>query len=1387
MRLSKLTLTGFKSFADSTEFSFDHPVTGIVGPNGCGKSNVVDAIKWVLGERSSKSLRGQEMIDVIFAGSAGRKPMGMASVKLTFDNPVVEQVQIAESAKGGVKGRGGETGAEAVAVGTVNGEAVALDGTALPDSQSSSESSTATSASSAIGSDEEPVVPTGVRKRKFGRMLPVDNDVVEIERRLYRDGGSEYLINGKQARLKDIREMFLDTGVGADAYSIIEQGKVDAMLLASPQERRVIFEEAAGIAKYKQRRIEATRKLERTETNLKVSREELESTERRLRLVKGQAAKARRFQELDSEWRAWRLALVFDQYDDLQSRIDGLTSRQSELATGRDEANAALTEAEAAKQEAELTRHESQQQHKELEQARMQAEHLRQQGEQRRAMFARNLDEAQRQGEGDKAAAAQVEQDRAGLEVAITEQREQIAALSEQLGDAERRLTTAATQRAEHLEALGEKQRAASAKQANAARIDRERAALLASIEGEARRAAGLREQIDALTGKSGTLTRDRDASIKLVSEGDAAVKAAKEGVAALEARLKELESQTAALGADRQDRAKAVAQLDQELVRADSRRSTLQEMVESRVGYAEAVRKVMTARDKGEGFTGVVAPLAELVQTRTDVDSDVAQAVELAFAADLQSLVVESIDAVPDAESLTKIGGRVTCLALGDGIGESAGSVPTLDFPADDPRARVVALRGLLQVRPEAPHAHKVWALLDKLASRTFLVADVSAALLLAAGPLSGQHARFVTRKGEVIDEFGRITAGPANSTSDAASGLLRRRAELESLTSRVVELTKTLEVERAALAGVDAEASAIAKQAHEARTALAHQQRSLFAEQTRLERAQFEVTRLTREAGNIEQETSQVRDRLAKIDADAAASRERAESLGRLQDEENAAAIALLSDLSQFQQRADAAGEQVTAAKVETSKLSEQLQGARRELSRLEGQRDELARRARDLASRLATIEGRVAEYAVAINEAIAQVAGASQTAERVSGELTGVAARLEEVTARALELGEIVLAARQRAGVMERDFHALEVSRRELEVKRENMEERTMSDLSLDLRAEHPHYRELVADAGDGLTVTRVEHTEAQKTIDELKREITRLGNVNLDALEEEKTLQGQNENLVRQVADIEQARVQLVSLIEQLNIASKERFGGIFKSIQEQFGSETGMFRKLFGGGKAEVRLMPLIKEVEQPDGSITKVETDEYDVLESGIEVIAKPPGKEPRSISQLSGGEKTLTAVALLMSIFRSKPSCFCILDEVDAALDEGNVGRFNHIVREFTDQSAFIVITHNKRTMQNADRLYGVTMQERGVSTRVSVRFDQVEKDGTIHAAPHASAPKVDVLSSRPEVMESEEQHAEVNVVTGKGGRKKNAKAGPLQSALAKLRETSEPQPTNN
>ena len=282
MRLAKLTLNGFKSFADSAEFTFDRDITGIVGPNGCGKSNVVDAIKWVLGERSSKSLRGTEMLDVIFAGSAARKPSGMASVTLTFENPVLEE-GIGHRALG-IGEEKVEEGSGHLALGA--GGEKAEEGTGRQASGIGAEQT-----EDATASAEVAVVEAHVRGK---RGLPIDADIVEVERRLYRDGTSKYLINGRVARLRDIRDLFLDTGIGADAYSIIEQGKVDAMLLASPQERRTIFEEAAGVAKYKQRRIEAERKLEKAQLNLVQTRDQLESTERRLRIVKGQAAKARK-------------------------------------------------------------------------------------------------------------------------------------------------------------------------------------------------------------------------------------------------------------------------------------------------------------------------------------------------------------------------------------------------------------------------------------------------------------------------------------------------------------------------------------------------------------------------------------------------------------------------------------------------------------------------------------------------------------------------------------------------------------------------------------------------------------------------------------------------------------------------------------------------------------------------------------------------------------------------------------------------------------------------------------------------------------------------------------------------------------------------------------
>ncbi len=1389
LRLTKLTLSGFKSFADTTEFTFEHPITGIVGPNGCGKSNVVDAIKWVLGERSSKSLRGTEMLDVIFAGSAGRKQLGLASVKLTFDNPVVEELtaEDAESAEGdeGKIASGEDQRTEEVAAEHVSESVEAGSVSGDVDNSSANDTSTVSSALSAISAVKSQP------RRKFGRMLPVDSDTVEIERRLYRDGGSEYLINNKQARLKDIREMFLDTGVGADAYSIIEQGKVDAMLLASPQERRIIFEEAAGIAKYKQRRIEAQRRLDRAEANLKLAREELESTERRLRLVKGQAAKARKFQEYDSELKAWQRTLAMDQHDLLLERIEGLTSQQHDVAAQRDEAHAQLAALEQQKVEAEALRHEQSEQVRRLEQERMSALHMCQQSEQRKGMLERLVEQVKKAGETDKAAIKELTERAGTTDVSVTEAREQIAALSEQLAEAERRLQDAASQRAAMMEQLGEKQRLSAQRSSAAGRIDRERVQMVAAVEGERRRGAGLKEQIERIGGTLTRIATDRESVSQQQATAGAKTEEIRAVVSDLESQLAACEQQLSQLGEDRRVRASDIAQFDQDFVRTESRRATLEEMAQQRVGFAEAVRRAMSLKAEGKGFGGVIAPLADLIEIQTpdgdatsesgsvNVQAAVEQAIEVALADDLQALVVENLAGIASEDELRLVGGRVTFVPLARDASEvasdAAAHLSSLQVASDDPAGRVVQLRSLVRARAGS-HEQRVSNLLDVMLGKTFLVTNLDAAMMLLASMrgagelMSG--VRFITRRGEVLDESLRVTAGPAASGVSGVSGgagagnklgtsnegaapvgLLRRRVELEHLARKGLELSATLASLREGLAAVDGEASGLSHRAGELRSQLSQQQKALLGTQATIERLGYDATRLEREHERTQQEQQQTTQRLEKLEVEAALMAEKAASLARLAEEELAGAAALSSELASLQTRADASSEQVTAAKVEVGTLSEQLSGAKRALANLEWVRDDLARRVRDVNARLTEQDSRLGEHAIGINEAIAIIANTTAAIATLAGQLGEASQLLEQTTAAASELNEQVTAARQRAAIVERDFHSLELSRRELEVKRESLEDRAMQDLSLDLRAEHVHYRALLApvtveqcaddamqsENADSLadadkasrsmvqvayTFARPDHNEAQRAIDDFKREIKKLGSVNMEALDEELTLEGQNEQLVKQVADIEQAREQLSQLIGELNEVSRTRFSEIFSTIQEQFGGERGMYRKLFGGGRAEVRLMPLIKEVEQPDGSVAKVETDEYDVLESGIEVIAKPPGKEPRSISQLSGGEKTLTAVALLMSIFRSKPSCFCILDEVDAALDEGNVGRFNNCVRDFTDLSRFIIITHNKRTMQNVDHLYGITQQEKGVSTRVSVRFDQVGKDGSIHAS---------------------------------------------------------------
>lgn len=1286
LRLAKLTLTGFKSFADRTEFNFDAPITGIVGPNGCGKSNVVDAIKWVLGERSAKSLRGKEMTDVIFSGSAARPPQGLASVVLTFDNPELDEATLAAlAAKAGPP--------------DVIADEQALDA-------------------------EEPAEAQTIINRHGNRrrLLPVDSDTVDVERRLYRDGTSQYLINSKRARLRDIRDLFLDTGVGADQYSIIEQGKVDSMLTANPVERRAFFEEAAGVSRFKVRRVESQRKLERAETNLVRVREQLEATERRLKTVKGQAAKARKFVELDAELRAIRTALAFENYDDLRQRLDGLTSRLQSLEGVRAEAQAELEQIETARQEAELARHDVVERQRAAEREKTAAEHRAAQAQQRKVMTERSAAESSQQAAEDRRRLSVLDEQMTQHEQGAASHAALVEELSALLARAEDTLREHAAARESAQTVLADHRLKLAERRAAATNIDRELTSLTARLDADQRRLSSLAEQRQRLEGKSANLDREQNEAQSNFDAADAAASARRARLAELEAQVASAVSLVEALTGDQRTRAARLAELEQQHARLDSRRATLQEMIQSRVGLGEAVKAALSRRDASRAagdaglFAGIMGPLAELIE----VEAEDAPAVEAALGALVQGLVIpaSSLLAGPtDAASLT---GRVTFLPIdaapvvlgpageapASENGQAALDSESLGAPAApldiDPLSTLMP-EHVVRVSSLVSAPDHVRPLIDRLLGRTYLVRDLDAAMLLAAGPARGMSARFVTRAGEVLEPSGTVTVGPMRDV-EHGDGLLARRSELAELASTLFTLAQQIATGRAELAQIDQQAATLNSDLSTLRVTLAGEQRALVGDESRRQRHRSELDRLARERPMVAEELAQIESRAEAIRAEHRTIAEKSESLRRLLDEQLGLSRQIEAEIESCQHAADTAGERLTAAKVEAGQVGERLSGARRELRRLELAREDAQQSRLRTSQSLERREASLAEYAGLIEQCGAEAAAAEQEAAAHAQTLESLSGEAAHAVSRSAELGDRVIAARQKAQIVERDWNSLELTKRELEVRREAAEQRGQEELALDLAWEYAEYRAMMA-PGD---VSRIDVEQASRDADALKDAIRKLGNVNIDAIAEETTLETRNEDLIKQVADIDRACAQLRELIDRLSNVSRERFKEAFERITEYFSSDRGMFRRLFGGGKAEIRLLP-------------SPETNEIDWLESGIEITAKPPGKEPRSISQLSGGEKTMTAVALLMSIFQSKPSPFCVLDEVDAALDDANVERFAGILRQFLDRCHFIVITHNKKTMQVADQMYGVTMQERGVSRRVRVKFEQIGENGKI------------------------------------------------------------------
>ncbi len=1275
MRLAKLTLAGFKSFADKTEIRFDAPITGIVGPNGCGKSNVVDAIKWVLGEQSAKSLRGGAMMDVIFNGSATRKPSGMASVTLTFDNRADEQ-----------------------------GE----------------------------------------------RSLAVELDEVAVTRQLYRDGTSEYLINGKRARLRDIRELFMDTGVGTDAYSVIEQGRVDVLLQSNAQDRRQIFEEAAGISRFKARKKEAIRKLDRTEQNLALVRQRLEDTQRRLRSVKMQAARARSYQEHTARLRELQLQYALAEYHKLNERLGEVAEALEQAEADRARAQRELARHEQAASEAEIERGQVVKRQQELDAQRMAEQSRQQQAAQRERFAASSLAEANKHIERDVKRLQELAARRDQLEKEQAEHAAELERLEARVKDSEARLQAAQQEHRRLQHQLNEKRSELDDEKAGVTNLMRRASQLHNEITSLDTFETNLQATRDKLQNRQQEVAEQLEKLLTARDQAQAKLDEARELIEAEQAQLAKQAELASSYDAQQRAVADELARAKEQRSGLESRRALLQEMQDRQEGLSDPVKAVL-ARAGGNGestFRFVRGLLAELIEA----DVEHAALVEAALGDYQQALVVDRLVDICSSnggrEAIESLGGRVSFLALD----EAARDAPGHDAPA----------YGLAPISALVRYPAWLEPVIARTLGRTLKVEDLDRALMLRA--TLGAGWRFVTAAGELLDADGRVFAGPSGQ---AAGGLISRRSELASLREQLAQVDGRIEDRQTRLSELSDHAAHVERVANELRQSI-YEANAVRVEMTsRIESLDGQIASLEREQPVIAQEVEQVHKQLRQTHEQRSDRREAAEQVERDQASRQQRVDALAGEIEALTERVEQAGEAVTAVRVEAGKAAEQLSSVQRQLRQSELASADVGRQHKAIEDQLASARQRIAELENDQAEARDEAEQAQGKVQELVTHCELAQRKLAEADERMRSLREASQAQREAVESAERHVHELQVQRREVEVKVEGVRQRASEQLEVDLEAayrEAVQRRQRTDKAADGLVSGTPEsngdgHGEvdglgtggpaasgthegngpaasgnpeeeaaaqegdgaAEEDADpfdidwqaveaemkELRGRIARLGNVNMEAIQEQDELEGRHDDLAEQVRDIDEARQRLENLIKQINDDSRQRFETTFEQIREHFAGQQGLFRKLFGGGRADLFL--------QPD------EAGNVDVLESGIEIRAKPPGKEPCSISQLSGGEKTMTAVALLMAIFKTRPSPYALLDEVDAALDEANVGRFTEVIHEFLDRSHFIIITHHKMTMQVCDLLYGITMQERGVSKRVSVRIDQVGRDGQI------------------------------------------------------------------
>ncbi len=1267
MRLERLEINGFKSFSDRSELSFDKGVTAIVGPNGCGKSNVADAITWVMGEQSAKSLRGDRMEDVIFSGSDARKPTATAEVRLRL--------------AGVLKG--------------VSGPAFFVENADSHGGNGHQAAEVTTSEATTLGDRPLSVAAAEELIQSVARQ-------VEVTRRLYRSGESEYLIDGQVCRLRDVHDLLMDTGLGAKAYAIIEQGKIGMILSSRPTDRRQLIEEAAGVTKYKSRRRAAELKLEAAQQNLLRIDDIVFEVDKQRGALKRQAAKARRYQKLRDELRRWDKVLIARKYRQLAATIESARARLSET---REEES--ISAARVAQVEADLGR------------------------------LRIELAEAESRATGAREAAH-------ARELAINTQQQQLGFDREQITTLGVRATTIAAE-LEALESRREPVRAAlSAKRDQAAQaiVDRDRAAeVLAgqalAYESAYRGLEGLEAAVEASRGDvfsainsatalrhaldHASLTRDRVAEtlnklsveiedVRIESErvegersaAESRLHLARETAEATEVARATCEAELADARAEHEWRAKSVRTREQELAGLEARLKSIEELDLARAAYGDAPRAVLAQANGPGGNIQQRGAIADYLE----VDPGYERAVEASLGDLLQYVVVDRPEHAVAGFAVVRDADAGRCGFLIASGTDAANPLNPVNLGNPTNLEGLVPLSSV--VRVNAPFADAIRrAMGDAWIARSYERAhEVSHETVCPV----------VTTDGVVFSGPQLVTGGGPGSDR----GILEMKREIKELGERIRvdrEALSRLAEETASLESVMAQLSnaiALLEAEHH------NQEKAIVGLEAERQHASDEAARLAQKGEQLARERRQAE--------------EERDGLDLRQEEARASIVQLAGQQQDADGRLSAAQRRLTEARECAEDLSRRAAEARAGHATFVERSAALASEAERMQEAAADLETRTAALAAELEVDRRRIEGLRASIAAGETELDGSVRTLDSLRFDVQRVDDSMMALRARADGQEADLKAARVTLEslrlmvaELDVARATAEadlshlatscadtvQATLDEVVVEIdaleaaggltpdvrviEAEEPEDDQEVgsqqsAVGSQELAEVAQRTLSAEEAITKLREKIDRLGPVNMMAIEQFDELETRHTFLTSQKKDLVESIAQTSEAIKRIDETTRQRFSEAFAAINRNF-QET--FSTLFGGGRAGLTLI------------------DENDPLESGIEIIAQPPGKRLQSVQLLSGGEKALTAIALMFGMFKYKPSPFCLLDEIDAPLDDANIGRFVEMLRSMQQHTQFIVITHNRKTMEIADRLYGVTMEEPGVSKLISVQLN--------------------------------------------------------------------------